>query len=50
MNYEERLEKLGNRVDALTESVDLIASLQRDNEKRMAQMMEAITRLAHIAT
>jgi Na+/phosphate symporter len=49
MNFDERLEKLGSGVDALTESVELISSLHRDNEKRMAQMMDAITRLAHIA-
>lgn len=34
MNIDERLEKLAERHEALTQTVELIAAMQRDNEKR----------------
>jgi predicted transcriptional regulator len=34
MNIDERLEKLAERHEALTQTVELIAALHRDNEKR----------------
>lgn len=40
---------IDERIEALTQSVELIASFHKDNEKRMALMMDAITRLANIA-
>jgi len=47
MNIDERLE-------ALTQSVELLAAMHRDNERNMtehmAQMMDAIARLANIAS
>jgi hypothetical protein len=41
MNIDERLE-------ALTHSVELLGSLHKDNEKRMAQLMDTMNRLANI--
>jgi hypothetical protein len=45
MNIDERLE-------ALTHSVELLASMQKDSEKRlegyMVKMMQAITRLSNV--
>ncbi|HYW44545.1 MAG TPA: hypothetical protein VE959_16915 [Bryobacteraceae bacterium] len=49
MNIDDRIEKLTERVDALTHSVELLATFHRDNEQRMGQMIDAITRLANIA-
>jgi hypothetical protein len=34
MNIDERLEKLTERHEALTQTVELIAAMQRDNEAR----------------
>jgi len=41
MNIDERLE-------ALTQSVELIAGLQRDNEKHMTRMIKTMARLETI--
>jgi len=46
MTIDERLEALTGRVDALTQSVELLASMHRDNEKRMARMESALTAAA----
>ncbi len=48
MTLEERFEKLAERHDGLTQTVELMAAMQRENEQRMAQMMEAINRLTNI--
>jgi hypothetical protein len=40
---------LDERLEALAHSVELLSSMHKDNEKRMAQMMDAIARLANIA-
>jgi len=44
MNIDDRLEKLADRVDALTRSVELLTSFHRDNEQRMARLMERADR------
>jgi hypothetical protein len=53
MSIEERLEKLAERHEALTQTVELMAAENRDRDRRMAKMfdqvMEAITRLVHVA-
>ncbi len=67
MNFEEGLEKLKERHEALTQTVEIIAAMQKDNERRaaegsaefnrrsaefdrrMGQVLEAITQLGHIA-
>ena len=41
MNIDERLE-------ALTHSVELLGGLHKDNEQRMAQLMDTMNRLANI--
>ncbi|MGO4885252.1 MAG: hypothetical protein ACLP59_31170 [Bryobacteraceae bacterium] len=49
MNVDERLEKLTERHEALTQTVDLLAAMLQQNERRMAQVLDAINRLANIA-
>ena len=53
MNIDERLDKLTERHEALTQTVELLAHIQReDHEKNqvlMAHMMESIDSLARIA-
>ncbi len=67
MNIDERLEKLTERHEALTQTVELIAAMQKDNDqhaaqrsaeidrrfaetdRRLGQVLEAITQLGHIA-
>ncbi|MFN0170384.1 MAG: hypothetical protein ACKV22_28525 [Bryobacteraceae bacterium] len=43
------LEKLKDRHEALTQTVEIIAGMQRKNEVLMAQALEAINGLARIA-
>jgi hypothetical protein len=56
MNIDERLEKLTERHEALTQAVEIIAGMQRENERqigdvtsRLGQVVDAIGRLARIA-
>ena len=49
MTIDERLEKLAGRHEALTQSVELMAAENRERDRRMAEVMEAIARLLHIA-
>ena len=56
MTIDERLQALTERHEALTQTVEIIAGMQRASETRTARleeasthMMEAITRLANIA-
>ena len=56
MNIDERLEKLAERHEALTQTVELIAAMQRDNDARFAQVtrnfetvLDSIKRLENIA-
>jgi hypothetical protein len=53
MNFEERLEKLTERHEALTQTVELMAAENRDRDRRWSktldQMMEGIARLLHVA-
>jgi uncharacterized protein YktB (UPF0637 family) len=56
MNFDERLARLAERHEALTQSVELIAHLQQKNEETleknqvlMAHVIENIDRLARIA-
>ncbi|MGA2133643.1 MAG: hypothetical protein ABSH50_15225 [Bryobacteraceae bacterium] len=48
MTLEERFEKLIERHEALTQTVEIMAATQRESDQRMAQMMEAINRLTNI--
>ncbi len=53
MTFEESLERLKERHEALTQSVELMAANNRqtasESRERFGQIMEAITRLMHIA-
>jgi len=48
MSIEERFEKLTERHEALTQTVEIMTAMQQENEQRMAQMMDVINRLANI--
>ena len=49
MTIDERLERLAERHEVLTQAVDLLAAMLQQNERRMAQVLDAINRLANIA-
>ena len=56
MNIDERLEKLTERQDALTQSVELLTHMHRDNEiryqdmeKRFERILTVIEQLANLA-
>lgn len=48
MNIDERLEKLAERHEALTQTVEIIASMQKENEARIANLTDTMNRLANI--
>ena len=48
MTIDERLERLTDRHEALTQTVELIAAAQIKNDERMAELTETMTRLANI--
>ena len=45
MTIDERLEKLTERHEALAQSLEINAGLQRDHEQRMRQAIETLTAL-----
>jgi len=49
MTIDERLERLTERHEALTQSVELMAHENRERDRRLAEIMEGIARLLHIA-
>jgi hypothetical protein len=49
MTIDERLEKLTERHEALTQSVELMAAENRERDRRMSEVMEGIARLLHVA-
>ncbi len=48
MTIDERLERLTERHEALTRTMELIAAAQIKNDERMAELTETMTRLANI--
>lgn len=51
MTIEERIDKLTERHEALTQFVELMAHTQKDQQTLMGQLMEsidALTRVAHL--
>ncbi|MGA3087313.1 MAG: hypothetical protein ABSD75_01790 [Terriglobales bacterium] len=42
MNIDDRLEKLTERTDALTQSMELLVSMRKDTEKRLDRHKEEI--------
>jgi hypothetical protein len=49
LSIEERLEKLTERHEALTQTVELIAAENQQRDRRMGEIMEGIARLLHVA-
>lgn len=56
MTIDERLERLAERHEALTQTVELMAvenrqtsAENRERDRRMGEVMEAIARLLHVA-
>jgi chromosome segregation ATPase len=49
MTTEERFQQLLERHEALTQTVELLAERQKETDRRLAQVLEAITRLTNIA-
>ncbi|MGA2589289.1 MAG: hypothetical protein ABSH32_05190 [Bryobacteraceae bacterium] len=49
MTFEESLERLKERHEALTQSLELMAAENRERDKRLGQITEGIDRLLHIA-
>lgn len=49
MAIDERLERLTERPEALTQTVELMAAENRERDRRLSEIMEAIARLAHVA-
>jgi hypothetical protein len=49
MTIDERLEKLTERHEALTQTVELLAARQTQHDELIGQVMEGIARLLHIA-
>lgn len=45
---QDRQEALQDRQEALAQSVELLTSLHTDNERRIAQIMDTMNRLANI--
>ena len=40
---------IDDRLEGLTQTVEIIAAMQRDNERRFGEIQESIAQLAHIA-
>lgn len=40
---------IDQRLEGLTQTVEIIAAMQRDNERRFGEIQESIAQLAHIA-
>lgn len=49
MTIEERLERLTDRHEALTQSVEMLLTAQRETEKHLGQLGQFIDSLARIA-
>jgi hypothetical protein len=49
MTIDERLERLTERHEALTQSVELMAAENKQRDRRMGEIMEGIARLLHAA-
>ena len=50
MTIDERLDRLTERHEALTETVEIIASMQRENEEHLEKLMTIVEKLAEIVT
>jgi hypothetical protein len=48
MTVDERIERLTERHEALTQTVELIAAAQLRSDERLAQLMDTMNRLGNI--
>ena len=48
MNIDERLEKLTERTEALTQSVELIAAMHKETDKEMKRLGKYVRSVMHI--
>jgi hypothetical protein len=48
MTIDERLDKLAERHEALTQTVEIIASMQRENERRFAENEKRMEKLTDL--
>jgi hypothetical protein len=49
MTIDERLDRLTERHEALTQSVEILARITHEQSKQITDIMEAAARLLHIA-
>jgi hypothetical protein len=49
MTIDERLEKLTERHEALTQTVELMAMENKERDRRQAEIMEGLASLVHVA-
>jgi hypothetical protein len=49
MTIDERLERLTERHEALTQTVELMAAENQQRDRRMGEIMEGIASLVHVA-
>jgi hypothetical protein len=49
MTMEQRLDRLTERHEALTQTVELIAAENRERDRRMGEIVEGAARLLHVA-
>jgi hypothetical protein len=49
MNLDERLERPTERHEALTQTVELMATENRQRDRRLGEIMEGIASLLHVA-
>jgi hypothetical protein len=49
MTFEERLKRLAERHAALMQTMELMAAENRQRDRRLAEIMEGLARLVHVA-
>jgi hypothetical protein len=49
MSFDERLERIAERHEALTQTVEIVAGMQQKNETLLTHVIESIDSLARIA-
>ena len=49
MTIDERLERLTERHEALTQTVEVMVAENKERDRRMGEVIEGIARLLHIA-
>jgi hypothetical protein len=49
VNIDERLERLTERHEALTQTVEIVAAMQRENAQKIAELVKAVAGLVEIA-